>query len=116
MRNVTTNNAAVENGLIHEFYPFATFLLEEEKDIQILARLDFKTWAKFPGIHCYFTEIETQRGFKINLFQRKKDGEYKLDNKDSIVDFTTCPTGRTYRLNISLKNDMPKLMYIEIVE
>ncbi|HEY9259494.1 hypothetical protein [Chitinophaga sp.] len=74
----------------------------------VCALLDFKIWTKnAAGITCFLSENDTGKKFRLTVFRRKDNHEYKLD--DGIVDFRNCPVGTLYHL-VTEKNGSGNIM------
>jgi hypothetical protein len=118
MRNVIGYNTAIEKGLEPIDYSFEGInnFFADKEIIEILATLDFKVWSKGAmAVTCFFCDTETKTKFKLNVFRKHYSNDYKLENNDEI-DFTECPTSKTYRLEIKLAKNMPKLLSCEMVD
>ena len=63
------------------------------------AILDFKTWSKrIIAINCYFTKSDTQEKFVVTVYCNYGTGKYVLAS--SSVDFSVCPPGENYMVEI----------------
>jgi hypothetical protein len=72
------------------------------------ASLDFKIWSKrILAINCYFTKIDTDERFVVTVYCNHEMSRFQLS--DSTVDFSRCPTGEIYRLQI-IKNEKGKVL------
>jgi hypothetical protein len=104
--NIISYDDAVENGLEPKEYLLdIKHLFNGKEVIELLVILDFKIYTlQKNALGCYFFENKTKTKFKIFVYDRTK----------FLIDFTTCPTSKTYRIEIKLVNNMPKLLSCEI--
>ena len=103
-RNVFSFKVAIGKGYEPRLY---TYDAERIPLGTLKACLDFKTWAnRIIAINCYFTRVDTKEKFVLTVYCNKETSRYQLLN--STVDFSQCPTGEIYCLNLT-KNDKGKV-------
>lgn len=96
--NVLAWGKALQMGLRPKDYPFELKLIPTGI---VVARLDFKIWAKnVMGINGYFSQEGGLR-FQLTVFLNKQLRNYQL-NKETI-DFSFCPVDSRYELKIGIK-------------
>ncbi|HEX8358355.1 MAG TPA: hypothetical protein VF610_13110 [Segetibacter sp.] len=104
-RNVYSFNVAITKGYEPRLYCY------EPDKIPLGvsdARLDFKIWSKrIIAINCYFTRIDTDERLVVTVYCNHETSRFQLSH--STVDFSRCPTGEIYRLQI-IKNEKGKVL------
>lgn len=92
--NVNTFLQALDAGREPREYLYDTHYLPIGN---VYALLDFKIWTKnAAGVTCFFSDNDTGKKFRLTVFRRKDNHEYKLD--DGIIDFRNCPLDTLYHL------------------
>ncbi|SHL11534.1 hypothetical protein SAMN05444266_10292 [Chitinophaga jiangningensis] len=109
--NVLAWSKALQMGLNPMAYPFEMKLVPTGL---VVARLDFKIWAKkVMGINGFFSQ-EGGLKFQITVFLNKELRNYQF-RKDG-VDFAFCPLDCRYELKIGMRRDRPFLESLKCLE
>lgn len=97
MTKVLTYQEAVRTGLEPGLYGFRA---EQVPTGTYEAQLDYKVWStRLMAIHLYYTLL-TKEKIQLSVFPDKKTYRYILPGSD--VDFTICPTGEVYYLQVHI--------------
>ncbi|MEP6749413.1 MAG: hypothetical protein ABJB86_16880 [Bacteroidota bacterium] len=95
-RNVMSWNIALDKGFEPRLYPYGPVNIPEG---YYDARIDFKIWAKKTmAVVCYFSIEAINEKCCLSVFRMQATKAYKIRGCD--IDFTTCPTGRIYKIRI----------------
>jgi hypothetical protein len=109
--NVLAWRKASQMGLRPKDYPYEKKLVPTG---MVVARLDFKIWAKkVMGINGYFSQEGGLR-FQLTVFLNKRLRNYKLNNE--AIDFAFCSVDCRYELKIGIRKDRPFLESIRCLE
>jgi len=102
--NVLAWGKALQMGLRPKDFPYNADLVPTGL---VVARLDFKIWAKKAmGINGYFSQEGGLR-FQLTVFLNKRLRNYTLNNGS--LDFAFCPVDCRYELKIGLRKGRPFL-------
>lgn len=109
--NVLSWGKALEMGLRPKDYPFEMKLIPTGI---VVARLDFKIWAKkVMGINGFFSQ-EGGLKFQITVFLNKQFRNYQLNRET--IDFAFCSLNCRYELKIGMRKDKPFLESLKCLE
>lgn len=89
-----TFGAATDAGLNPSVYDYRNLLVGE-----IEARLDFKIWNKGSALSLHFTDLKSNRAFKIGVFKNKNADIYS--DRAGNIDFSAAGiNGSVYKIEI----------------
>ncbi|MBS0027106.1 hypothetical protein [Chitinophaga hostae] len=109
--NVLAWSKALQMGLHTKEYPYS---ITSVPTGIVVARLDFKIWAKkIMGINGFFSQQGGLR-FQLTVFLNKQLKNYQLNRET--VDFASCPVNSLYELKIGVRKDRPYLESIQCLE
>ncbi|MGN7820658.1 hypothetical protein ACTJJB_11030 [Chitinophaga sp. 22536] len=109
--NVLAWGKALEIGLRPKDYPYESKMIPTGL---VVARLDFKIWAKkVMGINGYFSQEGGLR-FQLTVFLNKRLRNYTLNSES--LDFAFCPVDYRYELKIGIRKGRPFLESIRCLE
>lgn len=77
-----------------------------------VGRLEFRAWGKSKNLFLFFTDVRTQKKFRLSVFHTQNYRPYNSDTK-----FRYEPLGRLYKITTKKSaKGLPKFMSAEIME